>query len=160
MNKEQIVEKIKETEEQLAKLRVELEKPEYPTLTDAKPGDKLKDGCIVVHKFEETKMALIAAPKNTIITSPWKRDFHQDLVILRKQFPDTWRHRWFIPNASDLEIAYKNCPDRFYGWSYWTSERRLSENMFYYFDFSAGLTLYGVSSLNNVKVRTFTLASY
>lgn len=160
MNKEQIAEKIRQTEEQLAKLRVELEKPEYPSLESSKAGDKLKDGCIVVHKFEETRMALIAAPKNTIITSPWKRDFHQDLLILRKQFPDTWRHRWFIPSSSDLALAYKNCPERFYGWCYWSSERRLSENMFYYFAFSHGLTLYGVSSLNDVKVRTFTLASY
>jgi hypothetical protein len=167
MNKEQIVKKIKETEEQLAKLRAELEKPEYPSLESSKAGDKLKDGCIVVHKFEETKMALIAAPKNTIITSPWKRDFHQDLIILRKQFPDTWRHRWFIPSASELELAYKNCPERFYDRSYWTSDRcvndvfmGLKENLFYYFDFSIGFCGYGVSSRNNVNVRAFRLISY
>ena len=65
MNKSEIATKIKETEEQLAKLRAELEKPDYPTLAEAKPGDMLENGCIVVHKFEETQMALIAAPATT-----------------------------------------------------------------------------------------------
>ena len=44
MNKEQIAAKIKETEEKLASLRLELEKPEYPTLADSKPGDMLENG--------------------------------------------------------------------------------------------------------------------
>jgi len=75
MNKQQIASEIKKTEEQLYSLRAKLQEPEYPTLKSSKPGDKLENGCIVVHKFSDVRMALIAAPQHTAWYSHWSKEF-------------------------------------------------------------------------------------
>jgi hypothetical protein len=78
---DEINEQIKKTENKLTVLREELKLHEkelvtlhkqlnfyenkWPTLEESKPGDRLKDGCIVVNKFSDTRMALIAAPQSS-----------------------------------------------------------------------------------------------
>jgi len=53
----------------------QLEQPEYPTLASSKTGDKLENGCIVVHKFSDVRMALIAAPESTERFCRWSKEF-------------------------------------------------------------------------------------
>ena len=156
MNKQQIAAEIKKTEEQLSKLRAELEKPEYPTLADSIPGDTLKDGCIVVNKFEETRMALIAAPERTEMYCPWNKEF--EIVfdeLSSKGFNQT---QWFIPNVKQLQLAYKNCKEHFASTRYWSSTEASST-------FSCSVLFNGgcqrtFSKTSTNCVRAFSLVDY
>jgi hypothetical protein len=157
MKKSEIAQQIKETEEQLAKLRAELEKPEYPTLAEAKPGDKLENGCIVVHKFSDVKMALIASPKHTEISCHWSKEFLDVFEKLdEKGFNPS---QWFIPNEEQLKLAYNNCKERFLACNYWSS----TENNFIGFsgvDFNGGYQFTFSSKCFRFRVRAFSLVDY
>lgn len=156
MNKSEIAQQIKETEEKLAALRLELEKPEYPTLADSKPGDKLENGCIVVHKFSDVKMALIAAPKSTMVSSPWSNDFN--VVFEKLEQHGFNRSQWFIPNVRQLELAYNNCQEDFGAQVYWSSIEASSDSS-YDVDFSDGM-IGVIRKTNSSIVRAFSLVSY
>jgi len=119
MNKNQIATKIKETEKQLAYLRAKLLEPEFPTLESSKPGDKLENGCIVVHKFSDVRMALIAAPESTEVYCIWSEEFSGVFAALHREGFN--RSQWFIPNAEQLKLAYKNCREHFSAPYYWSS---------------------------------------
>ena len=156
MNKSDIAAKIKETEEQLAKLRADLEKPEYPTLESSKAGDKLKDGCIVAHKFEETRMALIAAPKSTDRYCKWSKEFSDVFDALQQEGFN--RSQWFIPNVEQLMLAYMNCQEHFPAMFYWSSTEA-SSTFSCLVNFDNGTQ--GTSSkANTFCVRAFSLVSY
>jgi hypothetical protein len=173
MNKTEIAQQIKETEEKLAALRLELEKPEYPTLEDSKPGDKLKDGCIVVHKFEETRMALIAAPKSTDRYCKWSKEFSDVFDALQQEGFN--RSQWFIPNVEQLMLAYMNCQDDFLPKNdinvkgekkynrYWSSTEASVNS---YRDIAVvvgycdGIADLGISKEEFELVRAFSLVSY
>jgi hypothetical protein len=118
MNKQQIAEKIKETEDQLALLRAELEKPEYPTLESSKAGDKLENGCIVVHKFSDVRMALIAAPQHTERYCQWSEEFSDVFDALVDAGFN--KSQWFIPTVEQLNLAY-NSEGQFSATLYWSS---------------------------------------
>jgi len=156
MNKEQIATKIKETEEQLAKLRAELEEPEYPTLESSKAGDKLKDGCIVVHKFEETRMALIAAPKHTEVPCQWSKEFSN--VFKGLAFLGFNRSQWFSPTVEQLNLAYNNCEGQFSATYYWSSTEASSSFSCPVLFFNG--TQFTYSKTNTNCVRAFSLVSY
>jgi hypothetical protein len=126
MDKKELAKKIKETEEQLASLRAELEKPEYPTLQSSKAGDKLENGCIVVHKFEDVRMALISAPDTTEDYFTWNKRFPDVFEALeRKGFNPS---QWFIPNVEQLKLAYNNCKQHFPASFYWSSTEASSSS--------------------------------
>lgn len=157
MNKTEIAQQIKETEEKLAALRLELEKPEYPTLEDSKPGDKLDNGCIVVHKFEETRMSLIAAPESTEIRSHWSKDFIDVFNKLEQEGFN--RSQWFIPNVEQLKMVYDNCKEHFKTF-YWTSVEHSNDK-----SAAKEVSFKSVTSGYNWKgsenyVRAFSLVSY
>ncbi len=157
MNKEQIVEKIKETEEQLASLRAKLEEPEYPTLADAKPGDKLKNGCVVVHKFSDFRMALIAAPQTTERSCRWDKEFKEVFDSLSQEGFN--RSQWFIPNVKQLQLAYKNCKEHFAATYYWSSTEASSYSSFYV-SFNNGSQSLPYSKSSPIWVSAFSLVSY
>jgi hypothetical protein len=156
MNKEQIVEKIKETEEQLSKLRAELEQPEFPTLESSQPGDKLENGCIIVHKFPDVRMALIAAPESTERCCKWDKVFKDVFETLgRARFN---KSQWFIPTIEQLNLAYKNCSEHFSATFYWSSTEASSTLSCGVF-FNGGVQNAGSKTLTNC-VRAFSLVSY
>lgn len=156
MNKQQIAAEIKKTEEQLSKLGAELEKPEYPTLADSIPGDMLENGCVVVHKFSDTRMALIAATEGPEMYCPWNKEF--EIVfdeLSRKGFN---KSQWFIPNVKQLQLAYKNCKEHFASAHYWSSTEASSTNscnVSFFFGYQSTLS----KTLTNC-VRAFSLVSY
>ena len=156
MKKSEIATKIKETEEQLASLRKQLEQPESPTLESSKPGDKLENGCIIVHKFSDVKMALIAAPQHTAWYSHWSKEFSDVFDALEQASFN--KSQWFIPNVEQLQLAYKNCREHFSVTHYWSSTEVSSTNSCYVNFFNGGR---GPSSktLTNC-VRAFSLVSY
>jgi hypothetical protein len=156
MNKSEIAAKIKETEEQLASLRKHLEQPEYPTLADSIPGDMLEDGCVVVHKFSDVRMALIAAPGRTEMYCPWNKEF--EIVfdeLSSKGFNQT---QWFIPTVEQLKLAIKNCKQRFAGVCYWSSIEA-SSAFACRVNFNNG-TQGPTNKTHVICVRAFSLVSY
>lgn len=158
MNKEQIAAKIKETEEQLACLRKQLEEPEYPTLADSKPGDKLKDGCIVVHKMEDIRMALIAAPIETAVYYKWSKEFSEVFECLSGQGFNM--SQWFIPTVDQLRLAYSNCKEHFAARFHWSSTEASSALSYSYgVHFNSGRPD-AINKSNSSYVRAFSLSSY
>lgn len=156
MNKEQIAAKIKETEEQLASLRKQLEEPEYPTLANSKPGDKLENDCIVVHKMEDIRMALIAAPKSTERYCQWSKEFSEVFYALQQEGFNM--SQWFIPNVAQLKLAYSNCKEHFAATHYWSSTEANSTD-----SCSVGFNGAGQrtsSKTNMLCVRAFSFSSY
>lgn len=119
MNKTEIAEQIRQTEEKLANLRKELEKPDFPTLADAKPGDMLENGCVVVEKFVDANMALIVAPIRTTVRCHWSKNFEPVFNELEEK--GFRRSDWFIPNFGQLQVAFNNCKDNFGTDVYWSS---------------------------------------
>jgi hypothetical protein len=155
MNKSDIATKIKETEEKLAALRLELEKPEYPTLEDSKSGDMLYNSCIVVHKMEDIRMALIAAPESTEIQCQWSKEFSD--VFAKLKHPGIIRSQWFIPSVEQLQLAYKNCAEHFPAQCYWSSTMDYGFGLPYSVD-GQGKIL--DSKFNSRTCRVFSLVSY
>jgi hypothetical protein len=156
MKKSEIATKIKKTEEQLARLRQELEKPEYPTLESSKPGDKLENGCIIVHKFSDVRMALIAAPESTERFCKWSEEFSVVFdALLCEGFN---RSQWFIPNVEQLNLAYKNCSEHFSASRYWSSTEASSTlSCLVYFRYGGQST---PSKDITYCVRAFSLVAY
>jgi hypothetical protein len=156
MNKEQIAAEIKKTEEQLTRLRQQLEQPEYPTLSKAKAGNKLENGCIVVYKFSEVRMALIAAPCYTECHSNWSEEFSDVFDALVSAGFN--RSQWFIPNIEQLQLACNNCEGQFSATFYWSSTEASSTNSCVV---NFGIGNQGtVSKSNTICVRAFSLVSY
>jgi len=158
MKKSEIATKIKETEEQLAYLRAKLLEPEFPSLSKAKPGDKLENGCIVVHKFSDVRMALIAAPESTERCCKWSEKFEDVFKSLGSEGFN--RSQWFIPNVEQLKLAYMNCREHFSATFYWssTSTGAISTlSCFVNFDIGYQNTY---SKTSTSCVRAFSLVSY
>lgn len=156
MNKSEIATKIKETEEQLTSLRAKLEEPEYPTLAEAKPGDKLENDCVVVHKFSDFRMALIAAPQSTERSCRWDKEFKEVFDSLSQEGFNP--SQWFIPSAEQLKLAYKNCKERFGGVDYWSSTESSYYNS-YYVIINSGF-YWPSCKFFTCCVRAFSLVSY
>mgnify|MGYP007071399466 CR=1 FL=1 len=156
MNKEQIAAEIKKTEEQLAHLRQQLEQPEYPTLAEAKAGDKLENGCIIVHKFPDARMALIAAPEPNERYCQWSEEFSDVFDALEQAGFN--KSQWFIPNVEQLNLAYSNCKQQFGAPGYWSSTEASSTLSCTMYFFNGGQ--YTFSKTNTHCVRAFSLVSY
>ena len=156
MNKEQIASEIKKTEEQLARLRQQLEQPEYPTLSKAKAGNKLENGCIVVHKFSDVRMALIAAPQHTERYCEWLKEFSDVFDALVSAGFN--KSQWFIPNIEQLNLAYENCREHFSAAGYWSSTVASSTFSCYVYFFNG--SQFTGSKTDTHCVRAFSLVSY
>ena len=156
MNKEQIASEIKKTEEQLVRLRLQLEQPEYPNLSKAKLGDKLENQCIVVHKFSDVRMALIAAPAYTECNSHWSEEFSDVFDALVDAGFN--KSQWFIPTVEQLNLAYKTCEGQFSATLYWSSTEDSSTDSCLV-GFYTGLQTTD-SKTTIYTVRAFSLVSY
>jgi hypothetical protein len=113
--RQQLLQTIQETEEQLNKLK-EQQKP--PTIQEAKVGDTLEDGSIVIKK--ENGLALVIAPRSTQVYK----------VVWTKEFPEVYSRlaecgfipsQWFIPTIEQLQLAYRVIPDVFINAYFWSS---------------------------------------
>jgi len=170
---DEINEQIKKTENKLTVLREELKLHEkelvtlheqlnfyenkWPTLEESKPGDTLKDGCIVVNKFSDTRIALIAAPSDTEIYCQWSKDFNDIFNLLEQKGFN--RLDWFIPNVEQLEMAFNNCYLKgFRLVNYW-SRAWNGEGGCLVFSFPIGSVAFSCIEGRNY-VRAFSLVSY
>jgi hypothetical protein len=122
-NKQQLLQSIQDTEQQLAKLKGQLNK-KTPTIQDAEVGDTLEDGSIVLKK--ENGLALVVAPKSTEVKCKWSRQFSEVFEQLASHgfIPS----QWFIPTLEQLRLAYKVIPNEFNTEWYWSSSERTASN--------------------------------
>jgi hypothetical protein len=115
--KQQLLQSINETEQQLNKLKQELESHKTPTIQEASVGDTLEDGSIVIKK--ENGLALLLAPAFTEIRCTWSKDFSKVFESLKNNGFNS--SQWFIPTVEQLRLAYKVIPDEFNKEWYWSS---------------------------------------
>lgn len=117
INEQQLLQSIQEIEAQLSKLKKGLESHNIPTIQEAKVGDTLEDGSIVLKK--ENGLALLIAPKSTEVQCQWTVQFSDVFDKLSSEgfIPS----QWFIPTVEQLQLAYKVVPDEFNNEWYWSS---------------------------------------
>jgi hypothetical protein len=115
---QQLLQTIQETEEQLSKLKEQLKQQKSPTIQEAKVGDTLEDGSIVIKK--ENGLALVIAPRSTQVYK----------VVWTKEFPEVYSRlaecgfipsQWFIPTIEQQQLAYRVIPDVFINAYFWSS---------------------------------------
>ena len=117
--KQQLLQSINETEQQLNKLKQELESHRTPTIQEASVGDTLEDGSIVMMK--DNHIALLISPKSTeVYNSKWTKEFPEVYSKLSGQgfIPS----QWFIPTIEQLQLAYGVIPNEFGYHYYWSSD--------------------------------------
>ena len=123
-NKQQLLQSIQETEAQLNKLKEQLEQQKAPTIQEAKVGDTLEDGSIVLKK--ENGLALVVAPKSTEVQCQWSKQFSEVFDKLNsKGFISS---QWFIPTVEQLQLAYAVLPNEFNKQWYWSSSETTASN--------------------------------
>jgi hypothetical protein len=121
----------------------------YPSIQEAKPGDLLEDGTVVIEKYNGA--ALIAAPSNTECRCTWSKDFSDVFEALKSQGFNP--SDWFIPSQKQLALAYKNAKQYFSSKYYWSSTEASSTTACIVgFRFGTQLT---VSKTNTLCVRAF-----
>ena len=113
---QQLQQEIQATQEKLKKLQEKLESSKV-TIENAPVGAVLPDGCIVVERYKDS--ILIAAPEITEVQSTWTPEFEPVFNSLKEHgFVPS---QWYIPSKEELQLAYKNCRQRFSSTRYWSS---------------------------------------
>lgn len=118
--KKELQDRITEVESQLLKLRQELaDFKDFPKIGDAKVGDELEDGSIVI--YNSSGVAIVIAPKSTECRSKWSRNLSLNLrnCLESKGFQP---NQWFIPDVKQLNCAMLAVPEQFEKTSYWSSD--------------------------------------
>ena len=146
-NKQQLLQSIQDTEQQLAKLKGQLNK-KTPTIQDAEVGDTLEDGSIVLKK--ENGLALLVAPKSTEVQCKWTKRFSEVFEQLASHGFNP--SQWFIPTVEQLQLAYKVIPNEFNKEWYWS----YSENTA---SIACSVSFYNGNQFSSNKSITFCVRS-
>jgi len=107
-NRQQLLQTIKDTEQQLEKLKEQL-KAQAQTIQNARVGDTLEDGSIVLQ--QENGLALVVAPMATEVTCPWSKEFSE--VFDRLAELGFIPSQWFVPTVEQLVLACGAIPSEF-----------------------------------------------
>jgi len=142
-NKQQLLQSIKQTEEQLNKLKEELAAQKSPTIQEANVGDTLEDGSIVLHK--ENGFALLVAPKSTEVQCSWSKEFKPVFDKLQEEGFNP--SQWFVPTVEQLQLAYEVMPEEFRSTTYWSSSE---------YDASFPCSVYFCIGFQNCISKSFT----
>ena len=145
---QQLQQEIQATQKQLQKLQEKLESSKV-TIENAPVGAVLPDGCIVVERYKDS--ILIAAPKETEVRCEWTPEFEPVFTSLKEHgfIPC----QWHVPSQEELELAYKNCRQRFSSAFYWSSTERNSSHAWPVF-FNLGICCYS-GKTSTYCVRAF-----
>ena len=92
-------------------------KAQEQTIQNARVGDTLEDGSIVLKK--ENGLALVVAPKSTEVSCQWSKEFSE--VFDRLAELGFIPSQWFVPTVEQLNLAYKVIPNEFNKAWYWSS---------------------------------------
>ena len=120
--KQQLLQSINETEQQLNKLKRELESHRTPMIQEARLSDTLEDGSIVIKK--ENGLALLLAPAFTEVSCTWSKEFSEVFESLKNNGFNP--SQWFVPTIEQLRLAYRVIPNEF-GYHYYWSSNESSE---------------------------------
>ena len=124
-SKSQLQTKIQELETELQSFKQQLNNyKEFPTIQEAKIGDVLEDGCIVLKK--ENGLALLVAPEWTDVCAAWSKEFPEVFKKLEEQGFNP--SQFFIPTKEQLNLAYKTIPQHFASTLYWSSTEITATN--------------------------------
>jgi hypothetical protein len=115
MNRSEMQQRLEAIQKEAEQIKQALAKT-FPTIQDAKPGDVLADGCIVIQKFDGA--ALIAAPVLTECRCVWGQFEYVFNNLAKQGFTPS---QWFIPSVEQLKIAYKVAKQHFSAAVYWSS---------------------------------------
>jgi hypothetical protein len=151
-NKQQLLQSIKDTEQQLEKLKKQLTQ-KAPTIQEAEVGDVLEDGSIVIKK--ENGLALVVAPKSTEVKCQWTKQFSE--VYSKLNHFGFIPSQWFVPTVEQLALAYKVIPDEFNKEWYWSSSEYNASTS--WIINSKGGTQFSLKS-HNCHVRSVRCISY
>jgi hypothetical protein len=118
MDKKEISAEIERVEKQLLELREKLNQPEHKKPSEAKIGDSLEDGSIVVETYKNA--VLVMAPKEADFSGRYEDGWESAFVKLDSLgFTLT---DWFAPTAKIMSLAVKNLPQAFVPYDcYWTT---------------------------------------
>jgi hypothetical protein len=148
MNRTQLQQEIEKTQKQLNRLQEQLNNT-FPTIEDAKPGDLLEDGCVVIEKYNG--LVLVAAPRETEVRWVWTPEFQPVFdKLMEHHFNPS---QWFIPSHKQLKLAHKNAKQYFSSTNYWSSTEASSSNACVV-DFNIGRQ-YSFNKTNTNCVRAF-----
>ena len=152
--KQQLLQSISDMEQQLNKLKQELESHKPPTIQEARVSDTLEDGSIVIKK--ESGLALLVAPKSTEVVCKWTKGFPE--VYSKLNHFGFTPSQWFVPTVEQLHLAYNVIPNEFNRECYWSSSESYA-SIACSVDFGTGWQLnYGKS--NTFCVRSVRYISY
>ena len=151
--KQQLLKSIQETEQQLEKLKKQLEQQKAPTIQEAKVGVALEDGSIVIKK--ENGLALLIAPKSTEVQCQWTKEFPEVYSKLTEE--GFISSQWFVPTVKQLQLAYKVIPDEFNKAWYWSSSE-FNASTSWIINFKGGAQ-FSLKS-DNCHVRSFRCVCY
>ena len=127
MNRSEISTEIEKVEQQLSELREKLKKSEPKTPREAKIGDKLADGSIVVETYPNA--ILVVAPKETervINSTDVRSDFSLYFDWAFGKISHSKSHGWFAPSFEILERSMRNVPDAFNENEYYISTTKFT----------------------------------
>lgn len=118
--KKQLQDRVTDLESQLLKAKQGLANfRDFPKIDEAKVGDELEDGSIVVYNY--SGVAIVIAPKATERRSKWSHNMPLDLrnSLECKGFQP---NQWFLPDVKQLNYAMMTVPDQFEKTPYWSSD--------------------------------------
>jgi hypothetical protein len=127
MNQSEISIEIEKVEQQLSELREKLKKSETKTPREAKIGDKLADGSIVVETFPNA--ILVVAPKETeyvINSTDVLGDYILSFDLAFGKISYSNSHEWFAPSLEILESSMRKVPDAFNEKEYYISTTKIT----------------------------------
>jgi hypothetical protein len=142
MNHAEMQQRLETIQQEAEQIKKALAKS-YPSIQEAKPGDLLEDGTVVIEKYNGA--ALIAAPSITEYMCTWSKEFSDVFEALKSQGFNP--SQWFIPSRKQLKLAYKNAKQHFSSVSYWSSTEASSA--------SAYVVYFNNDGLQNTLSKTF-----
>ena len=150
----QLQQEVQNLEARLKEFRKQLNNYKELTIETASVGDTLEDGSIVLQK--SNGLALLVAPQSTEVKSTWSKEFPEVFEALKEHgFTPS---QWFIPTKEQLQLAYRNVPDKFSSTYYWSSAEGNATNAFYV-GFVYGSAYYNGKTLTRC-VRAFRCVTY
>ena len=153
--KTQLQNKIQELEAELQEFKQQLGSyKDTPTLQEARVGDTLEDGSIVLSK--ENGLALLVAPESTEVRATWSQEFTKVFNKLQDQGFNP--SQWFVPTVEQLKLAYKTIPGEFSTALYWSSTEVSSTDACFQ-DFNNGI-ISSFSKTSPYCVRAFRCVTY
>jgi hypothetical protein len=154
LTKTQLQQEVQNLKTKLQEFQEQLNEWKEVTIETAGVGDTLEDGSIVLQK--SNGLALLVAPKNTEVKASWSKEFSEVFEALKSQGFNP--SQWSVPTEEQLQLAYRNIPNKFSSPYYWSSTE-YNATLACSVNFNFGRS--GYANKTNVRcVRAFRCVTY